>query len=332
MSCRRETTGQGDRQPLTRGAALSAPARVRGAGERAAGDLRRGLRGLLGARGPRARHLVRAVYEAARVGAAVCEVVSRRQAQHRLQLRRPSRRARAGRQGRVLLGRRGRGRTSRDHLLGTAARGREMRERVEGPRGRQGNAGRDLHGDGARGADCDACLRPAWSAAYRRLRRFLGRIARRPAAGHGVPGADHPGRSLAPRHDGAAEADRRRGDGRLTDGKARTRAPTHRRRRADDRGPRRLVGRGRHRRIGLPSRADGRRGHALPPLHLRHHGEAERDHPHDRRLPRRRRDDAPLHLRPETGDRCLLVRRRRRLGDRPQLHRLRPALQRQPPR
>ncbi len=42
----------------------------------------------------------------------------------------------------------------------------------------------------------------------------------------------------------------------------------------------------------------------------------------------RRRDDAPLHLRPEARDRRLLVRRRHRLDHRAQLHRLRAALQR----
>ncbi len=47
----------------------------------------------------------------------------------------------------------------------------------------------------------------------------------------------------------------------------------------------------------LPVRADGRRGSALPPLHLGHDREAEGDRPHDRRLPRRRRDHPPLRLR-----------------------------------
>ena len=42
----------------------------------------------------------------------------------------------------------------------------------------------------------------------------------------------------------------------------------------------------------------------------------------------RRRDDAPLHLRPEARHRRLLVRRRHRLDHRAQLHRLRAALQR----
>ena len=85
---------------------------------------------------------------------------------------------------------------------------------------RKGNAGRDLHGDGARGADRDARLRAARSTAHRRLRRLLGGVAWRPAAGHGVRGADHTGRGLAARHDGAAEAHRRRGDGGVPDGES----------------------------------------------------------------------------------------------------------------
>ena len=58
-----------------------------------------------------------------------------------------------------------------------------------------------------------------------------------------------------------------------------------------------------------------------------HDREAEGDRAHDRRLPRRHRDDALLHLRRQARL-GLLVRRRHRLGHRPQLHRLRAALQR----
>ena len=82
------------------------------------------------------------------------------------------------------------------------------------------------------------------------------------------------------------------------------------------------------RRLDLPVRADGRRGPAVPDVHERHDREAEGHRPHDRRLPRRRLDDAPLHLRPQARDRRLVVRRRHRLDHRPQLHRLRAALQR----
>ena len=56
--------------------------------------------------------------------------------------------------------------------------------------------------------------------------------------------------------------------GRLTERQERRRAPPHRQRRADDRGPRPLVARARDRRERLPGRADGSRGSALPALHL----------------------------------------------------------------
>ena len=78
----------------------------------------------------------------------------------------------------------------------------------------------------------------------------------------------------------------------------------------------------------VPVRADGQRGPALPHVHERNDREAEGDRAHDGRLPRRRLDDAPLHLRPQAGRGCLLVRRRHRLDHRAQLHRVRAALQR----
>ncbi len=95
----------GHRHALPRGAALPPVTRVRCAGERTARDLRRGVRRVLGARGPRARRLVRAVHDALRVGAAVREVVPRRQAQRRLELSRQARRGGARRRGRLPLGR-----------------------------------------------------------------------------------------------------------------------------------------------------------------------------------------------------------------------------------
>ena len=180
--------------------------------------LRRGLRGVLGARGPRAHHLVRAVHDAARMGAAVREVVPRRQAQHRLQLRRPPRRGRPRRPGRLLLGGGARRRPPRDHLRRPAARGRPLRERAQAARRRQGHAGRDLPRDGPRGARRDAGLRAARRAAHGRLRRLLRRLALRPAERHGLQGADHAGRGLAPR------LDRRRSSGPPT-----TRSPSRRR-------------------------------------------------------------------------------------------------------
>ena len=71
--------------------------------------------------------------------------------------------------------------------------------------------------------------------------------------------------------------------------------------------------------------ADGLRGPPLPALHERHDGEAEGDHAHHRRLPRRGLGHPSVHLRPPPGDRCVLVHGRHRLGDRTLVHRLRAA-------
>ena len=75
----------------------------------------------------------------------------------------------------------------------------------------------------------------------------------------------------------------------------------------------------------LPARGDGVRGPAVPALHLGHHGQAEGNHAHHGRLPHPGRLHAQVRLRPPPRTRRLLVRRRHRLGDRAQLHRLRPA-------
>ena len=107
------------------------------------------------------------------------------------------------------------------------------------------------------------------------------------------------------------------------------RRPPHRDRRADDRGARPLLRRAaRGRRPRVPAGAARRRAPALHPLHLGLDREAEGDPAHDRRLHDRRHRDPPLRLRHQARDRRLLVRRRRRLGHRPLLHRLRAALQR----
>ena len=112
------------------------------------------------------------------------------------------------------------------------------------------------------------------------------------------------------------------------------RRPAHRQRGADAGGARHLAARAR--RLGrprdLPAGADGRRGPALPHVHVRHDREAEGDRAHDRRLSRRRRLDARADLRPEAGGGRLLVRGRHRLDHRPQLHRLRAARRTPPPR
>ena len=60
----------------------------------------------------------------------------------------------------------------------------------------------------------DARLHAPRRAAHRRLRRLLGRLALGPDERHGLRGARHPGRGVAARQAGAAEAGRGRGDGR----------------------------------------------------------------------------------------------------------------------
>ena len=117
-------------------------------------------------------------------------------------------------------------------------------------------------------------------------------------------------------HDGAAEGDGGRGDGRVPVGAVVRRPAADRRRRADARRGATTGGTTwRPTRPTCPCEPMDSRGPALSALHVRHDREAEGDRAHDRRLPRRRRRDAPLHLRHQARD-GLLVRGRRRLGDR----------------
>ena len=66
---------------------------------------------------------------------------------------------------------------------------------------RKGTPVGDLHGHGPRAADRDARVRADRGAAHGRLRRVLGRVALGADERHGVRGADHAGRGVAPRHD-----------------------------------------------------------------------------------------------------------------------------------
>ena len=118
----------------------------------------------------------RAVRDDARVGPAVRQVVHRRQAQRHRELRRPARRERPRRQGRLPLDRRA-GRHPDDHLRRPPARGQQGRQRAQGARRRDRRPGRDLHADDPGAADRDARLRPDRGAAHGRLRRLLGRGA-----------------------------------------------------------------------------------------------------------------------------------------------------------
>ena len=112
------------------------------------------------------------------------------------------------------------------------------------------------------------------------------------------------GRLLAAARQAAADegVDRQGAAGLPLDRALRRRAP-HRRRRAVDRGPRRLVARGGRGRLArLPGRAVRRRADALPALHLGHDREAEGHRAHDRRLPDRRRGHAQAGLRHQARD------------------------------
>jgi hypothetical protein len=72
-----------------------------------------------------------------------------------------------------------------------------------------------------------------------------------------------------------------------------------------------------------------RRAPALRHVHLGHHRQAQGDPAHHRRVSHAGRLHPLGGVRPQAGQRSVLVRRRYRLGDRPQLHRLRAARQRQ---
>ena len=158
---------------------------------------------------------------------------------------------------------------------------------------------------------------------------FSSRLARRAPQRHGVQAADHAGRGLAARNHRAAEAN---ADAALADAATVEKTVVLRR-----------TG-------GAVAMEDGRdvwwhdavEGESDDPatcpcepmesedllylLYEQDDREAEGDRAHDRRLPRRHRDHAPLHLRHQARL-DLLVRRRHRLGHRAQLHRLQAALQ-----
>ena len=143
---------------------------------------------------------------------------------------------------------------------------------------------------------------------------------------------DHRRRRLPARQAVGAQADRRRGGRPVPDDRARAGRPPHRRRTWP--GARRTCGGTRPSRRPAPEHeaaAVRRRAPAVHPLHLRHDRQAEGHPAHHRRLPDPGVVHPPRGLRPQAGDRRLLVHRRHRLGDRPLVHRLRPAVQRRHP-
>ncbi len=215
------------------------------------------------------------------------------------------------------------------HLSRAARRGLPHGERHAQPRRRQGRPGHDLHADDPRGGLCDARLRADRRRPFRRLRRLLAGFARRPHRGRAVGLRHHRRRGPARRPQGAAQGQCRRGDRAGRRCRPRHRRAPHRHARSTwcraatsttTRRPRRSP-------HECPVRGDERGGSALHPLHLGLDRQAEGRAAHHRRLSRLCGDDAPIRLRLPRRRR-LLVHRRRRLGHRPLLHRLRPARQR----
>ena len=193
---------------------------------------------------------------------------------------------------------------------------------------------RDLHAADPRARDRDARLRAHRRGPQRRVRRLQRRVAARPHQRRAVPGCSitadggyrRGGRSLPLKQiadealeDTPVDRARRRRAARPAAGAM----PSHMKEGRDHWYHRADAGRA----AELRARADGRRGHALHPLHVRHDRKAEGHRPHDRRLSRRHVRDDEAGLRSQ-GRRRLLVHRRHRLGHRPQLRRLRPARQR----
>ena len=208
-------------------------------------------------------------------------------------------------------------------------RGMPLRQCAPQARRKEGRPRHDLHADDPGGRGRDARLRPHRRDPLGRVRRVLARIAGGPHRGLRLHDRDHGRRRRAWRKEDPAEGECRRGDR-----CARARRQ-ERRRRSPDRRPGRLgrwarpALRGNHRgrARGLRARADERGRPALHPLHLRLDRKTEGRAAHERRLSGVRELHLRLRVRlPRRGH--LLVHGRRRLGDRAQLHRLRPAFER----
>ena len=202
-------------------------------------------------------------------------------------------------QGRADLGRRAR-RPAHAHVLGSVRRGAEVRERAQVARRQARRSRRHLHAADPRSRDRDARLR-----AHRRdplggVRRLLARVAARPHQRRAGQGAHHRRRRLSARQRRAAQAQLRQGargvPRRSSTSSSCSAAPARRatKLRRNEGRPRPLVAPAdARRRRTVRAREDGRRGRALHPLHVGHHGKAERHRAHHRRLPRRRRRPRP---------------------------------------
>ena len=262
-----------------------------------------------------------------RVEAALREMVHRRAAQRLGQLSRPPRPRAAAHEGRAHLGGRARRQPCPD-LLGALPRGQPLRGGAAERRREEGRHRHHLHADDPRGGRRDPRLRPYRRPALRRVRRLFAGIAARPYQRREVARPHHRGWWLPARRRRRAQAQRGRGDQGVPERADGDRRPSHEAGRPVDHGAGRLVG-GLHpgRARAMRARADGRRGHAVPPLHVRLYRQAKGHRPHDRRLPHGRHHHHEVHLRPARG-RHVLVHRGHRLGHRALVRGLWPAVER----
>ena len=285
------------------------------------------LAGLLGAAGARAR-LGPGVGHDPRVGAAVREVVRRRQAQRLVQLPRPSRRRRPRRPGRVPLGRRARRHAARSPTASCSTRRAASPTRCASLGVEKGDRVAIYMGMVPETRRRDARVR-----AHRRRRTRSCSAAsprsrcRTASTTPQAQGARHRRRRVAARRGRRAQGHRRRGARRHAVDRARARAAAHRERRRDASRPRRLVAR--------------RRAAARPAECA---SEAMDARTCSSSSTRRAPPGKPKGIMHTTGGyltqvaythkyvfdlqarhRRLLVHRRRRLGHRPLVHRLRTA-------
>ncbi len=213
-------------------------------------------------------------------------------------------------------------------LPGAEAQRLPDRERAAGPRHPPRRPRLRLHGDDAGARLHDARLCPDRRGALGRVRRLQLGGAARPDRGRALPDGGDGQRRVARGQAHPAQEDSRPRDRGDVAGRDRAGGPSHGQRCPDAAGSGPLArGRDAQAAFDLHQRMDGGGGPAVRPLHLRQHRQAEGPDAHDRRLPRVRCVHASSGLRLPPG-RGLLLRGRRRLDHRPQLHRLRSARER----
>ena len=203
--------------------------------------------------GARSRRVARA-----RVG----DLVRRREAQPRLELRAPLGARRAGRRGGGRLAERGR-EARGAHLRGALGRGDALRRGTRGAGCRERRPRGAVPADVTAGRDRLARLRASRrgpGAGLLGLRSARDRVTARSLGGQG---RRHRGRLAAPRPRGADEGARGRGARGVALRRARGRLAAARRGRPDAGAPRRVLGRGGR---GLPGRARAARGRLRAPV------------------------------------------------------------------